>query len=145
MTVKLRPIERITRFKNTTWAFSWQGQSANSHPDRCVCQELETGRHAGTPHTHYSTAPYACARCACKAYEPALLQSSSTTRGKAALGVSPVAPTFAGEGSEEPALSWRVGRKLGRTLYREDLCVGMVDTPELAADIVKRMNESQGD
>jgi hypothetical protein len=30
-------------------------------------------------------------------------------------------------------------------MYRGDVCVGMVDTPELAADIVKRMNESQGD
>jgi hypothetical protein len=36
---------------------------------------------------------------------------------------------------------WRVGRKLGRTLYKEDACVGMVDTPELATEIVARMNE----
>jgi hypothetical protein len=36
---------------------------------------------------------------------------------------------------------WRVGRKLGRTLYFDDVCVGMVDTPELAARIVARMNE----
>ncbi len=35
---------------------------------------------------------------------------------------------------------WRVGRKLGRTLYRDGTCVGMVDTPELAAAIVAAMN-----
>lgn len=36
--------------------------------------------------------------------------------------------------------SWRIGRKLGRTLYRDEVCVGMVDTPELAAEIVEKMN-----
>lgn len=35
---------------------------------------------------------------------------------------------------------WRVGRKLGRTIYRDWVCVGMVDTPELAAEIVAAMN-----
>lgn len=35
---------------------------------------------------------------------------------------------------------WRVGHKLGRTLYRNDHCVGMVDTPELAAEIVAALN-----
>jgi len=35
---------------------------------------------------------------------------------------------------------WRVGRKLGRTLYRDDVFVGMVDTPEIAAEIVQAMN-----
>jgi hypothetical protein len=35
---------------------------------------------------------------------------------------------------------WRVGRKLGRTLYKDDVCVGMVDSPEIAADIVASMN-----
>ena len=35
--------------------------------------------------------------------------------------------------------TWRVGRKLGRTLYKDDACVGIVDTPELAAEIVKAM------
>lgn len=34
---------------------------------------------------------------------------------------------------------WRVGRKLGRTLYLDDVCVGMVDTPELAERIVRAM------
>ena len=36
--------------------------------------------------------------------------------------------------------TWRVGRKLGRTLYKDDACVGMVDTPELATLIVETMN-----
>jgi hypothetical protein len=35
---------------------------------------------------------------------------------------------------------WRVGRKLGRTLYKDDVCVGMVDTSALAAEIVATMN-----
>jgi hypothetical protein len=35
---------------------------------------------------------------------------------------------------------WRVGRKLGRTLYRDDRIVGMVDTKEIAAEIVEAMN-----
>ncbi len=37
---------------------------------------------------------------------------------------------------------WRVGRTLGRTLYVDDQCVGMVDTPQIAAAIVEAMNES---
>lgn len=35
---------------------------------------------------------------------------------------------------------WRVGTKLGRTLYENDRVVGMVDTPEIAARIVNTMN-----
>jgi hypothetical protein len=35
---------------------------------------------------------------------------------------------------------WRVGRKLGRTLYVDDVCVGMVDTASLAEEIVGAMN-----
>lgn len=35
---------------------------------------------------------------------------------------------------------WRVGRKLGRTLYRDDVCVGMVDTRELAEEMVRSLN-----
>jgi hypothetical protein len=35
---------------------------------------------------------------------------------------------------------WRVGRSLGRTLYRDEALVGMVDTPELAREIVDAMN-----
>lgn len=35
---------------------------------------------------------------------------------------------------------WRVGRKLGRTLYVDDQCVGMVDDESIAADIVNAMN-----
>lgn len=34
---------------------------------------------------------------------------------------------------------WRVGRKLGRTLYRDEQLVGMVDSPEIAAEIVACM------
>ncbi len=40
-------------------------------------------------------------------------------------------------------MTWRVGNKLRRTLYRDDVCVGMVDTPELASAIVEAMNAAQ--
>jgi hypothetical protein len=35
---------------------------------------------------------------------------------------------------------WRVGRTLGRTLYFRGVCVGMVDSKEIARDIVNVMN-----
>lgn len=35
---------------------------------------------------------------------------------------------------------WRVGRTSGRTLYRDEESVGWCDTPEIAAEIVERMN-----
>lgn len=35
---------------------------------------------------------------------------------------------------------WRVGRKLGRTLYIGDRFIGSVDTPELASQIVEAVN-----
>jgi hypothetical protein len=37
-------------------------------------------------------------------------------------------------------VTWRVGTKLGRTLYRDEVFVGVVDTPEIAAEIVAAMN-----
>jgi hypothetical protein len=37
-------------------------------------------------------------------------------------------------------LIWRVGRTLGRTLYRGDVCVGMVNIPSIAEEIVAAMN-----
>jgi hypothetical protein len=49
------------------------------------------------------------------------------------------APTLrAKEAQLEPR--WRVGRKLGRTLYVDGVCVGMVDTTTLAKAIVHTMN-----
>lgn len=35
---------------------------------------------------------------------------------------------------------WRAGRSVGRTLYLDDKLVGLVDTAELAAEIVETMN-----
>jgi hypothetical protein len=35
---------------------------------------------------------------------------------------------------------WRQGTKLGKTLYIDNICIGMVDTPEIAKSIVDRMN-----
>ena len=34
---------------------------------------------------------------------------------------------------------WRTDGKLGRTLYKDEECIGMVDTPELAEEIVRVM------
>lgn len=39
-----------------------------------------------------------------------------------------------------PPPRWRVGKSLGRTLYVDDRCIGMVDTAELAESIVAAMN-----
>lgn len=40
-------------------------------------------------------------------------------------------------------MTWRVGTKLGRTLYRDEVLVGMVDTPEIAVEIVAAMNADE--
>ena len=40
---------------------------------------------------------------------------------------------------------WRVGRKVGRTLYHNDCIVGMVDNAHLAAIIVEAMNGDVGE
>jgi NTP pyrophosphatase (non-canonical NTP hydrolase) len=37
---------------------------------------------------------------------------------------------------------WRTGRRVGRTLYLDDVLVGVVDTPELAAQVVAAVNAS---
>lgn len=39
------------------------------------------------------------------------------------------------------AEQWRVGRKIPKNLYKGDLDVGRMDTPELAAEVVVTMNE----
>lgn len=36
---------------------------------------------------------------------------------------------------------WRTGRKVGRTIYRDEVLVGVMDTPELAAEVVAALNE----
>lgn len=44
---------------------------------------------------------------------------------------------------EEPpelTCNWRQGRSVRRTIYVNDVLIGMVDTPELAASIVSAMN-----
>jgi hypothetical protein len=41
-------------------------------------------------------------------------------------------------------MTWRPGTKLGRTLYRDEVCVGMVDTPEIAVDLVDAINAVAG-
>jgi hypothetical protein len=52
------------------------------------------------------------------------------------------AKSMAQEPAPSPAAAevWRVGRKLGRTLYLNEELAGMVDTPELAEAIVAAMN-----
>jgi len=36
--------------------------------------------------------------------------------------------------------SWRVGRKVGRTIYNDDILIGVMDTPELAEMVVNALN-----
>jgi hypothetical protein len=56
-------------------------------------------------------------------------------------GMSEVAQEEADKSKEDGGdARWRVGRKLGRTLYLDGKIVGMMDTRELAAWIVKVMN-----
>jgi len=43
-------------------------------------------------------------------------------------------------GQEGPERPWRVGRKVGRTLYRGDTLIGVMDTPDLAAAVVAAVN-----
>lgn len=59
----------------------------------------------------------------------------SAADGSATPAGAPVEPAPT---SAEP--TWRVGRKLGRTLYRDGECVGMVDTAPMAEAIVEAMN-----
>jgi hypothetical protein len=40
----------------------------------------------------------------------------------------------------EPTGKWRAGRKVGRTLYLNDALMGVLDTPELAAQVVAALN-----
>jgi hypothetical protein len=47
-------------------------------------------------------------------------------------------------GPEEGGTIWRVGRKLGRTIYCNEVCVGLVDTPELAAAIIAALAAVEG-
>lgn len=44
-----------------------------------------------------------------------------------------------------PPDRWRTGRSVGRTLYKNDVLVGMVDTVEIAAQIVAVMNGRRGE
>ena len=39
---------------------------------------------------------------------------------------------------------WRVGRKLGRTIYCDDVLVGMMDTPAMASNVVACLNAITG-
>jgi hypothetical protein len=61
--------ERIENFHDTTGAFSWGGRPAHLHPHACKCN-AKPDNYPGTPHTHYSEPPHACARCDCEAYDP---------------------------------------------------------------------------
>lgn len=68
MNERIKAAERSKNFNDTTGSL----RGGNSHPDRCKCQEKETGTYADTPHKHYPEPPYSCGRCKCKAYEPAV-------------------------------------------------------------------------
>jgi hypothetical protein len=53
-------------------------RGGTTDPNRCVCAEEEVGRYAGTPHRHYPEPPFACARCECEAYRPAIASAAPT-------------------------------------------------------------------
>jgi hypothetical protein len=44
------------------------------------------------------------------------------------------------QGRPMSAHRWRVGRKLGRTLYLDDVLQGIMDSPDIAARICAAMN-----
>lgn len=37
-------------------------------------------------------------------------------------------------------MTWRTGRKVGRTIYNGDTLIGIMDTPELAQQVVTAVN-----
>jgi hypothetical protein len=51
------------------------------------------------------------------------------------------APTPSAQKAPEKGV-WRTGRKLGRTLYHDDTCVGMLDTPDIAARVAAALNRA---
>ena len=42
------------------------------------------------------------------------------------------------------SVRWRVGRKVGRTVYCDDALVGLMDTPAIAANVVACLNAITG-
>lgn len=85
--------------------------------DERYCPQCDSGGHecsgCGTSITHEGGR--ACAACAA--------------------GSLPAMPP---EVTEAPA--WRVGRKVGRTVYIGDELVGVMDSPELASQVVSAVN-----
>lgn len=57
--------------------------------------------------------------------------------------VKPPVPeeVWIGKKVKPPPKPWRIGRKVGRTIYWRNVLIGLVDTPVLAAAIVHAMNE----
>lgn len=49
-----------------------------------------------------------------------------------------------GESVPPKPAKWRVGRKVGRTVYREESLVGVMDTPELARLVVDAVSRTSG-
>ncbi len=50
-------------------------------------------------------------------------------------------PTEGGDMATLESLPWRIGRKVGRTIYnRDDELIGMMDTPYMAALVVECVN-----
>lgn len=59
----------------------------------------------------------------------------------------PPLPTSAMAAAEmpDPDKGWRCGRKVGRTLYKDGQLVGLLDTREMAAQVVATMNRTAGE
>lgn len=45
--------------------------------------------------------------------------------------------------SSAPTGRWRSGRQVGRTIYLDEVLVGVMDTPELAARVVAALNAEE--
>lgn len=114
-------------------------------PTRCVCcakRLPEPPRQAdGEDMSRYTPAPERCPACGGTQESPAL---QSIGRG---VHVHCCAPFHdakpAADATDEP--EWRVGRKVGRTLYRHGQLVGLMDTRELAAAVVEALNGTAPD
>ena len=122
---------RVQRFRDTTGAL----RGGNRHPDRCVCQTKETGTFADTPHVHYPEPPFACARCKCEAYEPAVPSASEPKTSEIAVTPPADGSSRPGGGSEEPGTysAERVAREFWRRWYQDgaDILVDMTDEEDI--------------
>jgi len=117
-------------------------QPATGAPTRCI----RCG-HASTQHAVDDEERRECNYCACAQFECAKCEHGFPDGLGCALRCGEIrAEETDPDAVREPATGagpWRQGRKVGRTLYFDDILVGMVDTPNLAAAICAAMNKEK--